>query len=43
MFVLQMIFGMTQSNLSFYIWFGHSLFVHSFSDDDVAKFAYPNV
>ncbi len=42
MFVLQMIFGMTQSNLSFYLWFGRRLFVHSFSDDNFAKIAFPN-
>ncbi len=42
MFVLQMILGMTQSNLSLFLWFGHCLFVHSFSDDDFAKLAFPN-
>ncbi len=42
MFVFQMIFGMTQSNLSFYRWFGHCIFVHSFSDDNFAKIAFPN-
>ena len=42
MFVLKMIFGMAQSNLSFYLRFGHCLFVHSFSDDDFAKIAFPN-
>ncbi len=40
MFVLQMIFGMIQSN-TVYLRFGHCLIVHPFSDDDFAKIAFP--
>ncbi len=42
MFVLQKIFGMTQTNLSICLRFGGCLFVHSFSDDCFAKIVFPN-
>ncbi len=42
MFVLQIKFCKTQSNISLYIWFGHCLFVNSFNNAYFAKIAFLN-